>query len=494
MAAPFLPQAQIQAPRNALLDFSPINDAIDGNRRNALMSAQMDMQREQLGMQRQTHDLNVRRLERDERTGQIESLGRRAQAIDALPKGDPRRAQAWKGVLASHPNAGSLGPEWQDPNLGPSMLAAEAGKWMDPQQRALLQAQTAQAQAGVANIPLQQELLRAQVEQAKRKDETAALNAEIMRQIFPGLGAPPTAAPPAAGAPAAPSAPAPQGQPQAPGGATLQRMGDTGQPPADPMLHQAQAVTPQQAPAAPRSAIESLTPEQRQAMGLALIGKGDAGKILMDAASANKLDKEARNRVEGQMVDGFNQLGRLASIQQQFKPEYLMIDKRAGFAWNSLMDSTSMTRKSLKPEQRAQLADYAAFRQEATENLNRYIKEITGAQMSEAEAARLTRAMPNPGTGIFDGDSPTEFKAKMDNAVRMSQLAFARNSFLRKQGFQGNAEQAASQIPLHRMEGIIQQRAQSLLQETQQSNPGVPPAELMPLVRQRLRSDFGIGA
>ena len=490
--APFLPQAQIQAPRNALLDLSPINNAIDGNRRNKLMEAGQQLQEKQFGLQEKRLNLDIETAQRERDTAEARAAAGRVQYVQSLPR--EQQAAAWQSLL-QQPGFRDLPPEMRDFNVAAPQILAKAAQYMDPEKRALLEAQTAQAQAGVANIPLQRELLQAQIEQARRKDEQAEVNARIMRSLFPELGGP---APAGQGVPSSPpqSAPpvTPQGQPSAPGGATLQPMGNPGEAPTDPMLHQAQAASPQQTPQAPPSIVDRLSPAQRQALGLSMMGKGDAGKILLEADKDNRLGQEAKNAVEKDLVAGFNQISRLDSIAQQFRPEFQTWDSRAGFAWNALMDSTSMTRKNLKPEQRQQLAEFSAYKQEATENLNRYIKEITGAQMSEAEAARLTRAMPNPGVGIFDGDSPTEFKAKLDNAIRMSKLAFARNAYLRRQGFTGSVDQAASQIPLQRMEGIIQQRTRAILQEAQQANPGVPARELTPLVRQRLRSEFGISA
>lgn len=488
--AVFLPQAQIQAPRNAMLDLSPISDALDSNRRNAMLQGQQDMQREQVGMQRERLGMERQQFDTNQQTATIQRLGRRAQAIAALPEGDPRRAAGWQALLREHPNAAALGQEWQDPALGPQMLVAEAGEWMDPMKRELMQAQTEQARANVENIPLQRDLLQAQVEQAKRKDTRAEMEASLLGEIFPGLRQSRASAPAAASPQSIP-----QAAPQQGGGASMQPMSAPVDPGADPMLIRTQAADtgPEAAPQQPGVA-DRLTPAQRQAMGLALIGKGDAGKILLDADNTNRLGKEATNAVEKRLTDTFNQLGRLQSIQQQFNPDFLLWDKRAGFAWDKLMDSTSITRRSLTPQQTQQLAEFSAFKQEAVENLNRYIKEITGAQMSEAEAARLMRAMPSPGVGIFDGDSPTEFKAKLDNAVRMSQLAYARDAYLRRNGFAGTAEEAARRVPLQKMQGIIQDRTNGILREVQRANPGVPPAQLAPLVRQRLKAEFGISA
>lgn len=483
---PFLPQNALMAPRP--LDFSPLNDAIDGNRRNALMASQQQMQQEELGLRREQMDMTRQKMQRDQTSETVQRLGRRAQAIDALPPGDPRRAQAWAAILREHPNAGGLDASWQDPVQGPKMLLAEAGEWMDPQKRRLLEAQIAQAQAGVANIPLQQELLRAQIGQARQKDARAEMEAGLLNELFPGIRRQPAGGAPSP-APSAPGAPAPQA---GPGGATLQPMSDPGAAPADPMLIQAQAAQPQEP--APPSPADRLTPAQRQALGLALIGKGDAGQILMNADNANKLNKEAVNRVEGQMLDAVNQIGRLDEISKSYKDRFQTLEGKVGNKVNAWLDYSEITRKNMKPKDRQELAEFTAFRRDAFENLNRYIKEVTGAQMSEAEAQRLMRAMPNPGTGLWDGDSPTEFRSKMESVIRQTKLAYARMSYLRKGGFAGSADEAARQLPLERMQGVIQKRTDEIAREAIKANPGATQQDVAPLVRQRLRAEFGISA
>jgi hypothetical protein len=62
----------------------------------------------------------------------------------------------------------------------------------------------------------------------------------------------------------------------------------------------------------------------------------------------------------------------------------------------------------------AQLEDYTTFKEDAWDNFNRYVKEITGAQMSENEVSRLRLAIPDPAR-----DGPVAFKAKMTRAIQV---------------------------------------------------------------------------
>jgi hypothetical protein len=131
---PQLPALNLN-PRNALADFSPINDAIDGNRRNALARMESDRQDQQLSMNRENQTYQRGRDQQQDDLQLKTVWGKRAQAVAQQAKSDPQRAAAtWQRMLASHPNPSSLGPEYMDVNRGPSMIMAEAGIFNDPRE------------------------------------------------------------------------------------------------------------------------------------------------------------------------------------------------------------------------------------------------------------------------------------------------------------------------------------------------------------------------
>lgn len=243
-----------------------------------------------------------------------------------------------------------------------------------------------------------------------------------------------------------------------------------------------------------------MTREKARRMGGALMMDpqyATAGKALFDQATApidSALAKPTVNAIQEKQLNATESWSRLRAIEQSFKPEYQEIETRIGNKWNELVDSFSSTRKSLTPEQTTQLAEFSAYRAEALNNLNQYVKEITGAAMTNAEADRIMKAMPNPGDGVFNGDSPTVFKAKLDAAMRSSKMALARYQYLSKNGFSGGVEDMAKALPLERMGAVIQGRTNELLKETLSQNPGLTQQDVLPLVRQRLRAEFGIDA
>lgn len=166
--AVFLPQAQIQAPRNAMLDLSPINEAIDSNRRNRMLQSQqeldrerMGMQREELGMRRDEHQMRQRQFDAQQQQQIRQRFGSLAQMV-ALEPDPAKRRQMWPQVLRLHPNARELDPSFLDPDQGPRLLMAEAGIVQDPLER-----QKAQAQLGL--IGAQTESARAQTDIARQR-------------------------------------------------------------------------------------------------------------------------------------------------------------------------------------------------------------------------------------------------------------------------------------------------------------------------------------
>lgn len=113
-------------PSNALVNFKPINDAIDTYRderqrsqQNALAQRRIGMDEERLGMQRQQVA--------DQRE---EAVRRRigGQALLALNEPDEaKRGQALQQIIAMHPNAASLPPQYHDPRTGLLHIVGDAG-------------------------------------------------------------------------------------------------------------------------------------------------------------------------------------------------------------------------------------------------------------------------------------------------------------------------------------------------------------------------------
>ena len=143
---------------------------------------------------------------------------------------------------------------------------------------------------------------------------------------------------------------------------------------------------------------------------------------------------KTRGAIEEKQMNYRESLTRIRGIAAKFKPEYQEVGSRFGAAftstkaWLGLKDQISKKDKTF-------LADYAKYKRRAIANINLYIKEITGAQMSEKEASRLRLAQPDPGEKWYQGDDPITFKSKLDDIVETTEAAIIRWDWYKQRGF-----------------------------------------------------------
>jgi len=120
-------------------------------------------------------------------------------------------------------------------------------------------------------------------------------------------------------------------------------------------------------------------------------------------------EKPVKNSLQQSLIDSGNQLDLLQSMGRTFDPDFLTYQgqtkqffRRVGDKFNLLSDG-----------QKEELVRFTAFKRNSLNGLNRYIKLITGAQMSEAEADRLRKAYPD-----VENASPSEFVAAYTEVVK----------------------------------------------------------------------------
>lgn len=221
------------------------------------------------------------------------------------------------------------------------------------------------------------------------------------------------------------------------------------------------------------------------------------GNLLVDMSAGpgggGALSKTTQGKIEQKVIDTSERASRLRSIAGAYESRFQQVGTRwtaLKTGWKAkLKDVLPGTLTKISPEDRKLLDDYKTFKREAIENLNLYIKEITGAQMSEAEADRLTQAMPNPGKGLLDGDDPISFEAKLKGALRQANLANIRYAMLLKKGLDPAAIHALAKADIMPMttvdvEGQMKQREQQI----KTANPEITNDQL----KDMLMSEFGI--
>lgn len=224
---------------------------------------------------------------------------------------------------------------------------------------------------------------------------------------------------------------------------------------------------------------------QSDAEAMRFLDPKERAKVLGETLNAARLEKGARTELDKKELNTSESLARLNAIADTYKPEFL--------TWKTQFQQGAMWLKAkatgnLTPEQRQQRMAYETFKSSTLTNLNAYIKEITGAAMTDGEARRITATMPNM------DDDPTAFEAKLNQVRLQSALAIARYRYLRSDGFKGqpwDVRRAESQMPLQKMHDTIRGRAGELMQQIRQAAPGMNKQELYQAVKQRVRSEFG---
>lgn len=199
--------------------------------------------------------------------------------------------------------------------------------------------------------------------------------------------------------------------------------------------------------------------------------------------------KTAANKVDEEVLDTTRNLARLSTIEGMFKPHFQTIGTRAGMTWSAIKEKAGV---GLTTKESADLKEFSAYKRNAIDSLNRYIKDITGAAMTNAEAERILKGLPNPGSGLFDGDSPTEFKAKLDDAMKQTKLSVARASYLKRRGMSLDRGDGTAVVQLDQMPKLMNARGREIEAKIQQDTPDVDPARLKQLVRSRLAVEFGL--
>ncbi|MET0063213.1 MAG: hypothetical protein ABW176_13055 [Candidatus Thiodiazotropha endolucinida] len=208
---------------------------------------------------------------------------------------------------------------------------------------------------------------------------------------------------------------------------------------------------------------------------------GPDGQVSFAQGRPIALTDSNRNKVQEKQFNTMEHLARLGAIQEAYRPEFQQFGTRAGAAWTSLKEKAGV---NPSPEEQQQLNDISVYRRHAVDNLNTVIKQASGATVTTQEEKRLKDGMPNPGLGIFDGDSPTEFQAKLDATVGELQKAAMRYHYAQIHGLD------ISSIPLSSIESMMDKRGSQL--ETQFMKQGMTQQQAERAALEQVRKEFGL--
>lgn len=219
----------------------------------------------------------------------------------------------------------------------------------------------------------------------------------------------------------------------------------------------------------------------------------------------NDLGTTANNQLESRLLASRNALDRTDRMIENFRPRFQKYIPRAKLWFKRQFQKFT----DMDPVDQMEMAEFKRHHRTATEHMNRTIVEMTGKQMSRAEAERIKAMIPNPGplnfkTLIDIGDNDVEYwEALMDyrESVRM---AVARDHWVRRNGLSGwvvendgDAENMLYRDPngavvdIFSMRGIMESRERQIEADLR-SLGQLSEEEIDRAVINQLRVEFGI--
>lgn len=219
--------------------------------------------------------------------------------------------------------------------------------------------------------------------------------------------------------------------------------------------------------------------------GMRIRTNPDGTTTIETGVGGEDITKSTQTDIQKQLIEANSTYSDLRSTINKYDDKFLMGKDKLGFNITAFKEKWDLGKVSEQEKQ--QLSEYTSFKRDSISSLNNYIKNITGAAMSEQEAERLMKGMPNPGVNMFDGDSPTEFKSKMGATLQGLDRVIARSNYVLKNGLK-----SVYAVPLGSMGSIIDKRGEEIESEMKRTYPDKPSKEIQSMTAGVLSKEFGI--
>lgn len=147
---------------------------------------------------------------------------------------------------------------------------------------------------------------------------------------------------------------------------------------------------------------------------------------LSGGLNPNEFNKAATNKLEKDLINTGKNRVSYRQLNNMFESEFLTYGGKLKAKAIKYKEKLGV---KLDAKDADYLTRYTQFNVKAAQQLNSYIKEITGAQMGEKEAERIRKGVPDA-----DTMSATEYKAALDITRKDLAYAEARMMYLRNNG------------------------------------------------------------
>jgi hypothetical protein len=192
------------------------------------------------------------------------------------------------------------------------------------------------------------------------------------------------------------------------------------------------------------------------------------------ATSQSGLTPKTQGEVEKGLLDVTEGLADTHRIQKAYDPSFATIGGQWAGYTNRIKDKLGY---QLNPEEQKQFEGFSGYRAEAGRVFANTLKKLSGTAVTEPEMKRQEVYLINPGTGVFDGDSPAQVKTKIDKFLSFQRNSIARLNYIRKNGLSirnAAGDKDFANISLDRVPGIIKGYGQKLSDQLQKQNNWAP--------------------
>jgi len=224
--------------------------------------------------------------------------------------------------------------------------------------------------------------------------------------------------------------------------------------------------------------------------GQVKIVQGSMGGRPTQTDPVTGLSNEVLKEIDKNMESAQRQAMQVHRFTQQYKPIFQTIPER-GRMWGAALQE----RLGMDPgaDAKASLAEFTRYKSEAAQFFADRIKEMSGAAVTDGEAKRQTAYLPNVGSGLFDGDSPTEFEAKVGRMLNFFDAATARLHYIRKAGLGiSSMKDIETKMPLDQVPKMIRTAIEQAKSGLAADYPNASAETLEAYAIRRVARDFGL--
>jgi hypothetical protein len=209
------------------------------------------------------------------------------------------------------------------------------------------------------------------------------------------------------------------------------------------------------------------------------------------ATDTAMLTKPTTAVLEKKVVSASDMLDKLNVAAARFKPAYHQLEGRFGAMKTAIQEKLEGTFITdwlgiATPDQKQFLGEFTQYKATTAETFTQILKELSGVAVNPNEYKRAEAFIPNVGSGLFDGDSPSQVKAKRENMRRFVTNGLRKYHYMLRNGLSltDPGTPGVDQMP-----EIFQQRGQALY--IQYSGQGLSLDKIKESVTRKLLEEFG---